>query len=294
MDYGSVCSGIEAATVAWEPLGWNPVWFSEIEPFPCNVLQYHYPRVPNLGDLTKLHDNPIFRTANVDLLVGGTPCQSFSQAGKRLGLDDPRGNLALEFLRLAKIKKPRWIVWENVPGILSSGGGQDFCAILQTLEECGYGVAYRELDSHYFGLPQRRRRIFVVGSLGDWRPASAVLFDAKAFGDYSARSRKETSIPVCTVRNAGNANARGVVVVERDSARGPQVARALTPAEEERRQGFSGRHTLIPNCTDAQRYKAIGNSMAIPVMRWIGERIKTVDNLTCTVNVQSPDYLLGL
>ena len=131
--YGSVCSGIEAASVAWEPLGWKPKFFSEIEPFPSAALAHHYGSnmpseplsrngVPNHGDFTRIPDD----AGPVDLLVGGTPCQSFSIAGKRLGLDDPRGNLALEYVRLAKRLGARWFVWENVPGVLSSGDGRDF------------------------------------------------------------------------------------------------------------------------------------------------------------------------
>src|SRR5271154_6625503 len=139
MVYGSVCSGIEAASVAWEPLGWSAAWLSEIEPFPNAVLAHHWPDVPNLGDMTKIHDNPTFKAKNIDLLVGGTPCQSFSVAGLRGGLDDPRGNLALEYLRLANIKKPRWLLWENVPGVLSSGGGRAFGSILGAFQKLGYG-----------------------------------------------------------------------------------------------------------------------------------------------------------
>ena len=104
MVYGSVCSGVEAASVAWEPLGWQPAWFAEIEPFPCDVLAHRFPSVPNLGDMTKLGEHDEYNSSAIDLLVGGTPCQSFSQAGKRLGLDDPRGNLALHFLRIAREK----------------------------------------------------------------------------------------------------------------------------------------------------------------------------------------------
>ena len=118
--YGSLCSGIEAASVAWSSLGWRPAWFSEIEPFPNAVLAERYPDVPNLGDMTKIYEQPLFQSAGIDLLVGGTPCQAFSIAGHRLGLDDPRGNLALHFIRIAKGKRPRWLVWENVFGVLSS------------------------------------------------------------------------------------------------------------------------------------------------------------------------------
>lgn len=120
--YGCVCSGIGAATVAWEPLGWKSAWFAEILPFPSAVLAHHYPETPNLGDMTKIYDKTTFLKKPIDLLVGGTPCQSFSVAGLRKALEDPRGNLMLEFLRLAHIKRPRWLVWENVPGVLSADG----------------------------------------------------------------------------------------------------------------------------------------------------------------------------
>ncbi|MEK9724885.1 MAG: DNA (cytosine-5-)-methyltransferase, partial [Rhodospirillaceae bacterium] len=173
MIYGSICSGIEAATVAWEPLGWKPAWFAEIERFPAAVLAHHHPDVPNLGDFTKIDQS----AGPIDLLVGGTPCQSFSIAGKRLGLDDPRGNLTLEWLRLVQRLSPRWLVGENVPGVLSDDGGRTFGAILGTLAELGYGFAYRILDASHFGVPQRRRRVFLVGCLGDWRRAAAVLFE---------------------------------------------------------------------------------------------------------------------
>ena len=174
MRYGSVCSGIEAASVAWHPLGFEPAWFSEIEAFPCAVLKHHWPAVPNLGDMTKFKEWP---NESIDLLVGGTPCQSFSVAGLRKGLDDPRGNLMLTFLAIADRFRPRWVVWENVPGVLSSGEGRDFGCFLGGLGELGYGFAYRVLDARYFGVPQRRRRVFVVGHLGDWRRAAAVLFE---------------------------------------------------------------------------------------------------------------------
>ena len=191
MKFGSVCSGIEAASVAWEPLGWEAQWFSEIEQFPSAVLAHRFPSVPNLGDMTKIHETQIFQDATIDLLVGGTPCQSFSVAGLRKGLTDPRGNLMLTFLSLAQRKKPRWIVWENVPGVLSSNGGRDFGTFLSALAELGYGFAYRVLDSQYFGVAQRRRRVFVVGYLGDWRPAGAVLFEQDCLSGNSKKSREK-------------------------------------------------------------------------------------------------------
>jgi DNA (cytosine-5)-methyltransferase 1 len=187
MRYGSVCSGIEAATAAWHHMGWQPAFFSEIEKFPRAVLEHHYPEVPLHGDFTTIEQN---QYGKIDLLVGGTPCQSFSIAGLRGGLDDDRGNLALEFCRLAQREQPRWIVWENVPGVLSSGGGRDFGSILGALEDLGYGLAYRVLDAQYFGVAQRRRRVFVVGYLGDWRPAAAVLFERHSMSGHPAPSRE--------------------------------------------------------------------------------------------------------
>ena len=187
MRFLSVCSGIEAASVAWNPLGWEAVAFSEIEPFPCAVLAHHYPSVPNWGDMTKFQEWP---DADVDLLCGGTPCQSFSVAGLRKGLADPRGNLMLTFGAIAAKYRPRWLVWENVPGVLSSNGGRDFGAFLGMLGQLGYGFAYRVLDAQYFGVPQRRRRVFVVGCLGDWRRAAAVLFERHSMSGDSAPRRE--------------------------------------------------------------------------------------------------------
>ena len=176
MRYLSVCSGMEAASVAWHPLGWQPVGFSEIEPFPCAILKHRFPHTPNYGSLTEYKQWPLEPGA-IDLLVGGTPCQSFSVAGLRKGLDDPRGNLALVFLGLADKLKPRWIVWENVPGVLSSNGGRDLGSFLGALVQLGYGFAYRVLDAQHFGVPQRRRRIILVACLGDWRAPAEVLLE---------------------------------------------------------------------------------------------------------------------
>ena len=161
MIYGSVCSGIEAATAAWHPLGWKAAWYSEIEPFPCAILKRHYPDVPNLGDMTKIHDSEVFRGANLDVLVGGTPCQSFSIAGLRKGLADPRGNLTLTFLQMVAAKMPPWVVWENVPGILSEKTGA-LTALISGFNKLGYAVECDILDAQCFGVPQRRRRIFLL------------------------------------------------------------------------------------------------------------------------------------
>lgn len=137
MKYLSLCSGIEAASVAWHPLGWRPFAFSEIDAFPAAVLAHHYPATPNLGDMTKFKDWP---DATFDILVGGTPCQSFSVAGLRKGLHDPRGNLMLTFGAIAARYRPAWLVWENVPGVLSSNRGRDFGTFLGMLGELGYAA----------------------------------------------------------------------------------------------------------------------------------------------------------
>jgi DNA (cytosine-5)-methyltransferase 1 len=388
--YGSVCSGIEAATVAWHPLGWRPAFFAEIEKFPRALLAHHYPDTPCHGDFTTIEAD---QYGPIDLLVGGTPCQSFSIAGLRGGLDDDRGNLALEFLRLADRKRPRWLVWENVPGVLSSNGGRDFGAILGGMVELGYGIAYRVLDAQFFGVPQRRRRVFVVGCFGDWASAAAVLFERHSLSGHPAPRREKGQIaPTVPSRSTGGGglgtdfdcdgglisstgdvahclNAGGMgrqdyetetlithapvafgttqitsaanysnpqpgdpchplaagahppavafAIQERAVSENPDAGpdgagfrgdgaaytleartvpqavattsavRRLTPRECERLQGFPDDYTLIPwrgkpadACPDGPRYKALGNSMAVPVMRWIGERIQMVENLT--------------
>lgn len=413
MRYLSVCSGIEAASVAWEPLGWEAAAFSEIAPFPSAVLAHRFPNVPNLGDMTKYQEWP--DVGPVQLLVGGTPCQSFSVAGLRGGMADPRGNLALVFLGLAARLRPLWVVWENVPGVLSSAEGRDFGSFLGGLGELGYGFAYRVLDAQYFGLAQRRKRVFVVGHLGDWRRAAAVLFERDCLsgnpppsrqagegvaaspasgshpGSNAAGRRREVNLVAKSLRARANASHRedsdnyvpvanplgshhrrddldhdtyvpaispalkardgkgpssdgdgdGAPLVvhafaqnQRDEVREMAVAgalaaepgmkqqtyvaftqnqegdvltgdvmasigtnqnatgrntpkvqlgmgvRRLTPRECERLQGFSDDWTLVPYrgkpASDGPRYAAIGNSMAVPVVRWIGERIGQV------------------
>lgn len=195
MRYLSVCSGIEAASVAWHHLGWQPVGFSEIEPFPSAVLAHRFPSTPNFGDMTK-HEQWPLGLGSIDLLVGGTPCQSFSVAGLRKGLHDPRGGLMLTYLEIARRLRPRWVVWENVPGVLSSGRGRDFGSFLGALGELGYGWAYRVLDAQWIrtqrhprAVPQRRRRVFVVGCSGDGAAAAAVLFERESVCRDSAPRR---------------------------------------------------------------------------------------------------------
>jgi DNA (cytosine-5)-methyltransferase 1 len=360
--YLSVCSGIEAATVAWHPLGWQPVGFSEIEPFPSAVLAHHYPNVPNYGDMTKHKEWPL-GPGTIDLLVGGTPCQSFSVAGLRRGLSDPRGGLMLTYLEIAQRLRPRWVVWENVPGVLSSAGGRDFGSFLGALGELGYGWAYRVLDAqwvrthkHPRAVPQRRRRVFVVGRLiergaGDWAAAAKVLLESESVQRDSPKKRKATEVApadaeggagsggwmpnnpgvvssVCTKWSKGTGGPSGsehfnlvtqptTVAVGFNWQNGggygkandglgitvegtgplqrcntPAVAqsmtvRRLTPRECERLQGFPDDYTLIPwrkktaeDCPDGLRYKALGNSMAVNCMAWIGERIAAYEART--------------
>lgn len=430
MIFGSVCSGIEAASVAWHPLGWRAAFLSEIEAFPRAVLAHHYPEIPLHGDFTTIEAG---QYRPIDLLVGGTPCQSFSVAGLRGGLDDDRGNLALEYLRLADRLRPRWLVWENVPGVLSSNGGRDFGAILGGMVELGYGFAYRVLDAQFFGVAQRRRRVFVVGYAGDWRRAAAVLFerhslqghpaprreagegtavspslraransshraDSQAFipdvgyalnahgGAHGRQDAESETLIAHALRGEGfdaseDGTGRGTPIVPvafahqaggdqttlgYDPASGtaptlgssqtpaicfsakdhgadamsdlsptlragghsgshanagvmPAIAmplrsnyrnnsnpateaamhicegsavRRLTPRECERLQGFEDDYTLIPwrkgMAPDGPRYKALGNSMAVPVMRWIGERIQAVEGLTNPTAANDP------
>lgn len=390
LTYGSVCSGIEAATVAWEPLGWKPAFFSEIEKFPRALLAHHYPGVPLHGDFTTIEAG---QYGAIDLLVGGTPCQSFSVAGLRGGLDDERGNLALEFCRLARRLGPRWVVWENVPGVLSLDEGRAFASILGGLAECGYGLAYRVLDAQFVridglgrAVPQRRRRVFVVGCLGSWQRAAAVLFERSSLR-WDPPPRREAGEgvagPIAGCSNGGGANGPGRTAddadtlvshclnakpgsridaesetfvpeaysLRSDAARegdaktpsadaegrvrlrdpgfnvyrehcptidsgsphfvafharqdpdsGPVThpldtdgtsigilarwkVRRLMPVECERLQGFPDGYTDIPYrgkpAADGPRYKAIGNSMAVNCMRWIGRRIEMAEHNT--------------
>lgn len=394
MRFLSVCSGIEAASVAW-PF-WTPVGFSEIEKFPCALLKHRYPSVPNYGNLLNHADWPDLQP---DLVVGGTPCQAFSIAGLRAGLADPRGNLTLVFLGLVARQKPEWVVWENVPGVLSDKTGA-FASFIGGLDQLGYGVAWRVLDAQYFGVPQRRRRVFVVGRLGDIRGPAQVLYEPEglrgnpaesgAAGENAAvrarggaavwpdvamavmaRDAKgprnyqdgglQNAVAFCdtcdggyahtahtahtlrvsapnthvvafndvgraayataatTIRTGGGEGHSTLVPVNLryDEASVASVAstlrsereatavvfptvdanidrkwgsdqwvrnkaygqanwrvRRITPRECERLQGFPDDYTQLGNTPDGPRYKALGNSMAVPVMRWIGERIQ--------------------
>jgi len=219
MRYASVCDGIGAVHVAWRPLGWECAWTSEIEPFPAAVVDHHW-KLKNLGDMTKLTEEMLNDCGPVSLLCGGTPCQSFSVAGLRKGLEDPRGNLALRFTQLVGVLRPEWVVWENVPGVLSSGNGRDFGTFLGALAELGYGFAYRVLDAQWFGVAQRRRRVFVVANARDWRRAAAVLFERESlFGNPPTRgeTRQRVTGPIAGCSNGGGANGSGRTADDADS-----------------------------------------------------------------------------
>lgn len=186
--YVSIFSGVEAATLAWEPLGWEPVAFSEIEPFPCAVLAERWPDVPNLGDITKIDWKDNIDGA-IDLVVGGSPCQSFSVAGKREGLKGASG-LMFEYIRCVQELRPRWFLWENVPGALTSEDGGAFGQLLSEMDELGYSLAWRVLDAQFFGVAQRRRRLFLVGHLGAESPAE-VLFEPDCLSGNPQSSREK-------------------------------------------------------------------------------------------------------
>ena len=376
MRFGSVCSGIEAASVAWHGLGWTAAWVSEIEAFPSAVIAARWPGVENLGDMTALPERILARDVEApDVLVGGTPCQAFSVAGLRGSLSDARGNLTLTFVRIANAidavrradgRAPAWIVWENVPGVLTvadnahgaflgglvggdaaieppRGRGWTDAGVVSGPSRC---AAWRVLDAQHFGLAQRRRRVFVLAraGAGDWAAADALLPVIESVRWHPAPRRKagqklaptiagcangggangpgrdidsvESLIPstgdVAHCLNAGGMgrqdyetetlvahafDARQSNVIQCGDLAGPldtdghsvavataMQVRRLTPRECERLQGFPDGYTAIPwrgrpasECPDGPRYKALGNSMAVPVMRWIGARIAAID-----------------
>lgn len=347
LTYASVCSGIEAVSVAWKDLDLKPLWFSEIEPFPCAVLAHHYPNIPNHGDMTTLPERILSGEIEApDILVGGTPCQAFSVAGLRKSLEDERGNLTLVFVRILNAIntiRRRYglpdavVLWENVPGVLSTRDNAFGCFLAALLGESKelvptggrwtgagivrfeqYEIAWRILDAQYFGVPQRRRRVFLVagnrnrrvaeilfeqpGESRDFKKGETSEEESSAFIESSFGTYRESDIGG-TVKRTGGALSGGsetlIVNIGATLSTGfggrgvdsdqicnsncvinyPKV-RKLTPIECERLQGFPDNYTQIPwrgkpaaDCPDSLRYKAIGNSMAVPVMRWIGERV---------------------
>ena len=196
MKYYSVFSGVEAATLAWEPLGWEPLLFCEIDEFPSAVLKYRWPNVPNLGDIKAVNWKSAIKTfGRPDLIVGGSPCQSFSVAGTRTGLEGESG-LMWEYVRAVREVRPDWVLWENVPGALSSSHGEDFRCLLESLDALGYGLAWRVLDAQFFGVPQRRERLFLVGHLGEPGGLARYFLSRKAcLGILNRAERRGKSLP---------------------------------------------------------------------------------------------------
>lgn len=342
MKYLSLFSGIEACTVAWKPLGWECVAVAEIEPFPCAVLAHHYPNVPNLGDVTKITEEDIKNLGQIDLVVFGSPCQNLSVAGNRKGLQGESSGLFYEAIRLISYARQhngcRFALWENVPGSFSSNKGDDFREVVRELSanrdintpENGWGntgvalgenglVEWRVLDAQYFGLAQRRKRVFAIVDFGNWMDRPPILLEPKGVCGDTPPSRETgqgfaTDTHVSTVREGsfgtfvdsevgGTSKASGgvlgggsesLVVVhgtqdpitsetaaDRHAVAANSIIRRLTPAECEILQGFPRNYTKIPyrkkdlnQCPDSPRYKALGNSMAVPVMRWIGKQIQ--------------------
>lgn len=202
MNYISLFSGIEAASVAWNQLGWTPLAFSEIEPFCCELLERRFSDVPNLGDVSGVDWTEY--EGSVDVVIGGSTCQAFSMAGRRLGLMDERGQLMLEFVRCVREVKPRWVIWENVPGVLSQDEGRAFGTLLGKLENCGYALSWRVLDAQFFGVPQRRRRVFLIG-----HPlpgcAAGVLFEPDSLrGDNPSSREKRAQLAVNAQERTGS------------------------------------------------------------------------------------------
>ena len=293
MRYGSVCSGIEAASVAWRPLGWHCAFVSEIEKFPSAVLAERFPDVPNLGDFTKIR--PEDYEGDIDLLVGGTPCQAFSIAGLRKGLDDERGNLALEFARLAYRANARWLVWENVPGVLSSGKGGDFAAFLSLLagwevpvpkrkwKKAGlvtgapgcYSVGWRVLDAQYTrvqqfprAIPQRRRRVLLVGSLGSWTHCAKVLFDGEMRGgdvpprreagqDAAADTGRRAEVPAGGLKWWDGGDAAGTLTTRSHDQKMPDKDQLPCVVDTRFQEVFGGNVAPSLLATDYKEPKAV-------------------------------------
>lgn len=328
--FGSVCSGIEAASVAWNPLGWKAAWFSEIEPFPSALLSHHYPHVPNLGDMTLLPERILSGEIDApDVLCGGTPCQAFSVAGEKKSLADARGNLSLTFcgiadaidtIRTVRGERPGIVLWENVAGALHTCDNffGNFLARLAgenvALEPAGpkwsnvgcvYGprrtIAWRVFDAKYFGLAQRRRRLFlcaVDNRLSGVRPEKVLFEYDGPRRDCPPTERTQKNIAVDSENGVivgGGISGIAGTLMARDGKglnkfdveenkffliqwKGETMMRRFTPLEYERLQGFPDGYTNIPwgnkpETPDGPRYKAIGNSWAVPVVRWIGNRL---------------------
>lgn len=309
---GSICSGIEAASVAWKPLGVQFDWFSEIADFPSMVLADKYPDIANLGDMNDIPNKILNKEIQTpDLICGGTPCQAFSFAGNQNGLNDDRGNLTLKFvdiinandkIRLENGQKRTVVFWENVEGVLtdktnafgcliSSLAGLDSPIEKKRWTTSGFisgptrNVAWRVLDAKFFGLPQQRKRLYVIAGDKDFHPED-VLFEKNTkplqdFPDYELTFEKDghrfevfrgyTDCLYAAYGTKWNGNAaatNGSLFVVQDDR-----IRRLSPLETERLMGFPDNYTDLPKARKTNRYQATGNSWAVPVVQWLGKRI---------------------
>lgn len=283
MTFLDLCSGVGTASLAFAPLGWRCLGHAEIDPFAKALLAYRFPAIRNFGDILQFEEWPDVEP--VDLVCAGTPCQSFSLAKRgRAGILDPRGNLMLAFLAVALRYRPRWLVWENVPAVLSANKGRDFAALLGALDECGYSCAWRVLDAQYvrtpafpFALPQQRKRLFLVGYSGGWADPASVFFEPESMrGDtppHRGKGQEFAAIlgnraaqnhgPAREIRacaevsgavtskwakhSAGPSGDEKYNLVAVFAGASPQEGvRRLTPRESERLQGLPDDWTLIP------------------------------------------------
>lgn len=288
----SFFTGAGGFDLGFEQAGIEIAFQCEIDKFANQLLNDKYPNIPKANDISTLHPTAI---PEADIYFGGFPCQDASAAGNRKGLAGDKTGLFFQFTRLVKANRPQWVVLENVVGLLHSGGRNDFKLVIETLAQCGYLCSWRVLDAQYFGVPQRRRRVFIVGCLGDWRSPFQVLFEPKLEAKNAGQSGKvradinnkigdrpiavETQFLSTKNRKLNYqevvgtlcASEKGYAVLQQGSN-----LRYTTPLECERLMGFPDRWT--GEFSDTQRYKMIGNAVAVPVAKFLGERIVQVNS----------------
>jgi DNA (cytosine-5)-methyltransferase 1 len=304
MRYVLLCDGVGAAHLAFRPLGWKCLAVAETDK-PCEAVLDRHWGFPNVGDITSSSFvKRVLRYGQPDLIIGGTPCQPFSTCGKRRGLQSPQGQVTQRFFDVVGEIRPRWVIWENVTGVLSCHRGEDFAVLVDTLEHFGYGWAYRTLDAQYFGVPQRRRRVFLVGYLGHYSIAAKVLFDTESV-PWRVTSRGSCYRPCVFEKTVSRVSETGGIIEQCLSAsvvstlrtgitvgldddnlviekcNGEESVRRLTPIECERLQGLPDDYTRVSfrgKCpmADYHRYRMIGNAMAVPVVRAIGKSVDSV------------------
>lgn len=291
-------SGIGAAELAAPEIDW--IWTAEIDKAANAVRSMRWPDLLNLGDVQEIADSDRL-PPSVDILVLSPPCQSFSFAGRRRGLSDPRGALLADAARVLARLQPRWFLLENVPGLLSSGKGRDFLSLIRALDQCGYSVAWRVFESAGFGLPLSRSRLFLVGRLGDdfESPARVLALPESAGCDPDedgARRRTpqdqegagdERGVLAFNLRGrAGGSRAEpsGLVTLRAGSGGSSWsyviqdgAMRRLTPEEGERAMGFPAGFTAAPGVSQTARRRLIGNSIPIPPLAEILGRLQTED-----------------